>query len=977
VATRVSSPRLVGRQSELDLLTAAFKAAAAEDRATSYLIGGEAGVGKTRLVTELGRRVQDTGGLVAVGACLELVDLALPFGPIVQALRDVFRRLDPETRAAVVGDAEPALARLLPELGPRADGAGDGGAALFEHLVGTIVRLGDYAPTLLVLEDLHWADHSTRHFLIFLARNLRDARVLAVGTFRTDELHRRHPMRSVLAELERSGAVTRTDLSRLDRDEMSELITAIRGEPADSELVDRTFERSDGNVFFAEELLAAEEMCEQTLPNTLRDIVLTRIDALSDTAQRVLRVIAVIGRSADHRLVAAVADIPEPALTEGLREAVATQVLLTDPDGLSYHFRHALAYEAVYEDLLPSERVQLHTRVAEHLERRPDWFDGDAAQLASELACHWNSAHHQRRGLPASIAAAREAAQMYAYAEAQAHLERALAMWSHVPDAQELTGMTHAAVLRDAAEAAQMSGRFDRAVAFIREALDELDPETHPVDAGIAHERLGRYLWQANRPADEYLSENHEAVRLVPSAPPSVERARVLATLGQQLMLAGRNAEAIDVCNEAIAVAQEVGARVEEGHARNSLGAALGGVGRFADGRAELQLARDIANATHSWADVARAAVNYGANLQSSGEHVAAVELSLAGADVARRHGLERACGVFLRLNAAESLYELGRWDEMEEQMREANAVDVEGVDQMRTSRLWAQLYAARGDYEAAAEQLASAHDLHPRTDDKVNELEHLAIAARIRAWSGDAGGAIAIARREVAYHDTPGTCSDLGPTLLAVASSVTDDDATLVEFAATLERWIADCRWGGGAPGDYERVRAQIDAERHRDDAVAWRKVGDSWAAGNRLPRVAYARYREAGAHVTRNELTAAEGCAQEAYEIATRVGFAWLVAQIEQLARAHGLDLGESLRPDSPADAAGLTAREREVLSLLAAGRTNRQIGEQLFISTKTASVHVSNILAKLQVANRGEAAAAARRLGLDGASTSTTAG
>jgi DNA-binding CsgD family transcriptional regulator len=784
-------------------------------------------------------------------------------------------------------------------------------------------------------------------------------------------------MRSVLAELERSGAVTRTDLARLDRDEMSELIGAIRGEPADAELVDRTFERSDGNVFFAEELLAAEEMCAQTLPSSLRDIVLTRIDALSDTAQRVLRVIAVIGRSADHRLVAAVADIPEPDLTEGLREAVATQVLLTDPDGLSYHFRHALAYEAVYEDLLPSERVQLHTRVAEQLERRPDWFDGDAAQLASELACHWNSAHHQRRGLPASIAAARAAEQMYAYAEAQAHLERALAMWPHVPDAEELAGMSHAAVLRDAAEAAQMSGRFDRAVAFIREALAELVPEVHPVDAGIAHERLGRYLWQVNRPAEEYLPENYEAVRLIPSDPPSVERARVLATLGQQLMLAGHNADAIEVCNEAIAVAQQVGARVEEGHARNSLGSALGGVGRYAEGRVELQLARDIANETHSWADVARAAVNYGSNLQSSGEYLAAVEMSLAGAEVARRHGLERACGVFLRLNAAESLYELGRWDEMEEQIREADSVDIEGVDRMRAGRLWAQLNAARGDYVAAAEELVSARGLRSKEDDHLNELEHFAIDARIRAWSGDASGAIEIARAELAHHDTVGACTDVGPTLLAVAASVTDDDATLAQFAATIDRWIADGRWGGGAPGDYARIRAQIDAERHRDDASAWREVGAGWAAGERLPRLAYARYREAGAHVSRGDRPAAETAAQDAYEIATRVGFAWLVARIEALAVTHGLDLGESLRPGSPADAAGLTAREREVLTLLAAGRTNRQIGEELFISTKTASVHVSNILAKLHVANRGEAAAAARRLGLDTPSAAPTAG
>ena len=585
MATRVSSPRLIGRQSELDVLVAAFKAAASEERASTYLIGGEAGVGKTRLVAELAARVEEAGGLVASGSCLEFVHRALPFGPIVQALRDVHRHLDPALQAAVVGDAEPALARLLPELDHRGDDAGDGGAALFEHLLGTIIRLGDRIPTLLLLEDLHWADHSTRDFLVFLARNLRDARVLVVGTFRSDDLHRRHPLRPVLAELERSGAVTRVDLPRFDRDEIAELIAAIRGAVPDADVVRRTFERSDGNAFFAEELLAAEELCADTLPDSLRDIVLARVDALSEPAQRALRVLSVIGRSADYRLVTAVADMPEAELNEGLRDAVAHQVLVAEPDALAYEFRHTLVYEAIYEDLLPSERVRLHTAIADQLEREPDWYNGDATELASELVCHWTSAHDQRRALPATLEAARSAEQMYAYPEALQHTEAALALWGQVPDAPALTGLSHARLLRHAGEIAQMSGRFDRAVAYVREALDEVDAETDPVEAGLAHERLGRFLWGVNRPADEYLVENFKAVELIPPVPPTVERARVLATLGQQLMLAGRNTESIDICWQAIDVAQQVGARVEEGHARNTLGSALGGIGRFDDGR--------------------------------------------------------------------------------------------------------------------------------------------------------------------------------------------------------------------------------------------------------------------------------------------------------------------------------------------------------------------------------------------------------
>ena len=309
--------------------------------------------------------------------------------------------------------------------------------------------------------------------------------------------------------------------------------------------------------------------------------MLARVDALSEPAQRALRVLSVIGRYADYRLVTAVADMPEAELNEGLRDAVAHQVLVAEPDGLAYRFRHALVYEAIYEDLLPSERVRLHVAIAEQLEREPDWFDGDATELASELVCHWTSAHDQRRALPATLEAARSAEQMYAYpGGAAAHRSRA-GVVGQVADAPALTGMSHVRLLRHAGDIAQMAGSFDRAVAYIREAVDEVDPETDPVEAGLAHERLGRYLWQVNRPAEEYLVENFKAVELIPPVPPTVERARVLATLGQQLMLAGRNTESIDICWQAIDVAQQVGARIEEGHARNTLGTALGGIGRL------------------------------------------------------------------------------------------------------------------------------------------------------------------------------------------------------------------------------------------------------------------------------------------------------------------------------------------------------------------------------------------------------------
>jgi len=317
-------------------------------------------------------------------------------------------------------------------------------------------------------------------------------------------------------------------------------------------------------------------------------------------------------------------------------------------------------------------------------------------------------------------------------------------------------------------------------------------------------------------------------------------------------------------------------------------------------------------------------------------------------------------------LNAAESLYELGRWDEAEEQLREAQFIDAPGppIDYMRFREMWALLLAARGRYEEARAQLAHARAIHDSTTD----VFFASIDASIRAWSGDGEGGVALARQACREPRVESACSDAGPELLLVAATVASDTHVVAEFTATMDRWREEGRWGGGQPGDFGLMHEQLVAEQHRDDPDAWRTLADEWESGRRLPKVAYARYRQAAAHAASGDQSAAEAVARDAYSVATRVGFAWITEQIEALARRADLDLGVAIVPESAAERAGLTRREREVLTLLAQGRTNRQIGEELFISTKTASVHVSNILAKLQVANRGEAAAAARRLGLD---------
>jgi DNA-binding CsgD family transcriptional regulator/tetratricopeptide (TPR) repeat protein len=984
VPTRVSSSSFVGRRAELAALEETWKTSVNDQCAGVVLIAGEAGVGKSRLVTELGARLAEPS-LVLVGQCFDLAERALPFGPIVQVLRTLHRNLDQATLDAIVGPARDELAALLPELGAPAR-EGIVSAALFEQLLGLFERLSERVPTLLVLEDLHWADRSTRELFAYLARSLRCASMVLVGTYRSDDLHRRHPLRGLVAELDRSGAVERIDLQPFDLDEVRELIASIRGAEPSVALVDRTFTRSDGNVFFAEELLTVDDDTGRGIPPTLREIVLARVDGLSDRAQRMLRSAAVIGRSADHRLLEAIAGVPHDELLEAAREAVAEHILVPDAEGLEYHFRHALVREAVNDDLLPGDRVALHTRVAEVLTEHPEWMYGGPTQLYAALASHWDAARNAPHALAAALNAARAAERIYAYGDALEHAEHALALWTHVPDAEELVGIDHVALLRYAATQAEMAGVAQRALDYIEAALTETDADADPVTAGLLHERYGRYLWMLGRSWNDILEHCRHAVELVPDEP-SEARAKVVATLGQQLMLAG-DLGAIAVCEDAIKVAQAAGDRVIEGHARNSLGSTLTGIGRMEEGLAELNRSRELAFETCSWTDVARAATNEGAALQTMARDEDALAIWLEGAEVARAHGLDRACGLFLRLNAVESLLRLGRWADADVQLGEVRAANPEGIDEWRLAELESRIAVGRGRLELARDRAAKFEALLGPPDAVRNDLavDHVHIV--IDAWSGDEHGALRRAQ-EALGRPVEGNrlCNDVSldvilDGLAAGASAVlhtSDGEARaaelqrLGEVGRALDDALALERWGGARPGALDALQANVAAECARaigtDGGDVWVAVAQLWDGYGMRPRSAYARFRAAEAFVRDDDRRAATVSARDAFEAATEIGWIFLRDAIASLARRARLDLGKAAgTASSPADRFGLTARELDVLALLGEGRTNRQVADTLFISVKTASVHVSNILAKLGVANRGEAGAAARRLGLD---------
>jgi len=989
---QVTAGRFVGRTQELARLRELL-ARAANGQPLVALLGGEAGVGKTRLVEELAAIAGAQGGRVLRGSCVPLGEEGLPFAPVIEALRGLADQLDPAELAAVAGPARAELGRLVPDLtlngevvaGPAIAGTGQG--LLFELLLGVVKRLADRSPLLLVMEDLHWADRSTRDLLAYLAAALRSGRVLLVGTFRSDELHRLHPLRGLLGELARNRRVQRLELPRFTRAELAEQLAGLLGADPPTRLVEEISTRSLGNPFFAEELLLAGGD-PGVLPPTLREVLLTRVVRLDHRTQQLLRVAAAAGPGATQPLLAAVTGMDDQQLLDGLHEAVDQQLLLPEPSGTGYVFRHALVAEAVYGELLPGERVGLHTALAAALEAGLEVGDAPATQ-AARLAYHWSAAGDRPRALTASIQAAAAAEGVYAYAEAQLQLDRLLALWDQVPDAEARAGVDRVALLARCTFAAYAAGDPARAAELARQALALLDETRQPQRAGLLHEQLARSLRMLGDPAA--LGEHQEAVRLVPSEP-SAERARVLRSLAQYLLvLVNRPAEARAPAEEAIAVAGQVGAAAEEANARVTLGGVLVDLGEVDAGLAELEEARRLATKSGDVVLPLRAIVDQSDALVATGRLDQAATVALAGLDLARRHGLAHFNGPLLATNAAQALVALGRWDQAEQVTREVLETTPSDVASAGLPLIRATLELARGDFDRARARLQAVQRQFPASSPEAQKAGPLfAGLAELALWHGDLDQAKRLVAQAIPLVEANpryaapiyalGLRAEADRAELARArhhGRPAADDGTAAALLDLLDQAAAGPAAAGlpdlaawHALGLAERIR-----QNGRPDPAAWAVAAAGWERLGQPYRIAYARFRQAEAlMVGPGDRGAAAAVLGRAAAITGRLGARPLDGEVKALARRARLDLAlaEDAAPaaavPAPAAKLGLTPREAEVLALVAAGRSNRQIAQALFISPKTVSVHVSNLLAKLGVASRVEAAAIAHRLGLD---------
>ena len=1001
--SRLTSSHFVGRVGELAELELAVREATA-GRSTLVLLGGDSGVGKTRIVSELEQRLSaeaaTAGGdrpavLFLRGDGVEQTDSELPYAPLLSALRPLVRGRHPALGELTAG-SRAQLATILPGLDDdgrvrdeRSDGSGQ--LRLFEAVLELIDLVSEAAPLVLALEDMHWADRSTRTFVAFLARSLRQERVMLLLTYRTDELHRRHPLRPLLSELERLERARRIDLALFDRDELSEALADILGAQPEGPLLERLFARSEGNPLFTEELLAAGLDGRGAAPQSLRDAFMARIERLSPDAQRVARAVAV-GRSLDEAALAAVTELGGDALLTALREAVAEQVLVEVKDEC-FGFRHALLREALIDDLLPGERAQLHLALAGYLESMCEAGDERELERTTTVAGHYASAGDQPSALRSTVRAAHAAECVLAYGEAADLYENALELWARVDDAETVAGLDHVALLARGGRAHRIAGDRDRAEGLLREALKELGPTRDPARFASLLGSQARTIWSLNR-GEEAVAMTERALSILPPDDPLGVRPYLLAHLTRTRFLRGRFREAAIDGELALQAAREAGDQSSESEMLNTLGMAQAALGDVDQGLERLRQAVEVARAS---GDVDNLATAY-SNLADTLSMVGRTQDALATAQEGMAATPRRLSRVYdwMKLTVSETAYAAGEWDTSEEYLI-GGGTRLLGVARIFAHEREAELALGTGDEARAQAALDAAEPLvqvsaEPQWIGMYGVLRGELCRRQRHLEGAQAAVQDALDRLEVCTDDVMriARVSVVGARLEADRAQRARDlretgqrrDA-LARATIHVERLDAAAAEGGPVERAYlAEARAELARARDKGGAREWALTATAWDEVQRPYPAATARWRQAEALVAGGNRTEAAKVAARGASGGTSARLGVARGGADHARRSRPARAGprpgrrrrgrqreprrSTARVDEP-DPFGLTPRERQVLGLLAQGATNRQIGAALFMAEKTASVHVSRILAKLDVQGRTEAAAVAHRLHL----------
>lgn len=867
----MDQPGLLERDDQLGVLHGSASEVAAHGHGRVLLVFGEAGIGKTALLRqfrdELPRRVTRLWG-----TC-DALFTPRPLGPLLEPIAE----LGGEPRALIAAGARP-----------------------FDVAIALVESLRAIAPAVLIIEDLHWADEATLDVVRIVARHAEDAALLLVLSYRSDEVHRDHPLRVVLGGLPAGDAVTRVELGRLSRDTVGEL--AARSGLDAGEL----YARTAGNPFFVTETMAAGTAL---VPETIRDAVHARIARLSSSARAVLDAVAIVPQRAEVWLLEALTD----GALDALDECLGSGVLRAEVDGVV--FRHELARLAVEESLPPHRAVALHRRALAAL--------ADPALAAPDLA---RLAHHAEAAgdgpavLRYAPAAGERAAALGSPREAEHHYWRALRF------ADGIEPVARAEMLERFADHAYVSDMRSEAVDAIDEAIAIRRRAGDPLLEGAAIRRRVKLLACIGR-THEAVDSAREAIRVLEQAPPGAELARAYSALAGVSMLSHDPATTIEWGAKAIALADEVGDREALVHALTDVGTIELDIGDPA-GQVKLERSLELARQWHLGPDTARAYVNLSSTLTYGGRFKEALSWIERGIDYTRELGLEAWLNCLISLRGVVELA-LGRWDEAAATATTILEGPRDAVIGPRSEALvtLALVRARRGDpgyWPLLDEAWARAIG----ADD--HQLLAPAAAARAEAaWLEGRPDAIG-AETEYAYD----TACRLGEP--------------------TNAGWLACWRATAGLPveppdGLPERYRLQLAGE-------------PELAAG--LFRAEGALYDAAVALVPSTNGALLRDALDQLRGLGARPAAAIVSRRLRELGERQ---VPRGPRASTAENPAGLTNRELEVLPLLAEGLRNAEIAQRLVLSEKTVDHHVSAILRKLGVSTRGQAGAAAGRLGL----------
>ncbi|KQY57086.1 hypothetical protein ASD66_14975 [Nocardioides sp. Root151] len=933
------------------------------------LLAGDAGVGKTRLLTELRDVAFAEGWQVVAGHCLDFGDSALPYLPFSEVMGRLATDL-PDVVDTVAG-MHPGLGRLQPGRRMLSGDAGEGSvdrSDIFEAVHALLEAAAAKAPTLLVIEDAHWADQSTRDLISFLCSRPFLEPVAMVVSYRAEDLHRRHPLRAQVAEWSRIRGVERLMLSPLGPAAVRELIRELHPDTLTESGVSDIVDRAEGNAFFVEELVGAT--WASRVPEDLADLLLVRLDRLDDVGRQVVRAISVAGRRVSHRLLVEASGVSEGDLDRALRSAVDSHVLVTSRDD-AYAFRHALLAEAIYDDLLPGERVRLHASYAGALR------DGRAGGTAAELAHHARAARDFATALDASIRAGDEAMAVGGPQEASRHYEHALEIASDPKLAADID-VTDLVV--KASDALLAVGQPHRGLTLLERHLASLSDDTDPEALAHLHLAAAQTAQLFDNDAN-WEAHAEQGYALIPTEP-TRGRAKLLAIFARVMLGSDTKERAREAAMEALALS--------ETHSLSKTAADVTVTMVGLDKRVpmeELEVALEDAVRrgleTGAINSELRALYLLGRAYQDRGRFTEACEAFARGTARAKEAGVPWAPYAFdCRFQHAQIAYVVGMWESvlaltdmtgqspptMAEDMLVALRLAVltarggaHATELRRLRKHWARdgvlaIISAPVEIEALgrAAKPQAVVDTHDLVIDTLTPNWPELFQARVRLSTVTI--AALSASVPVMSTDERATYAATAEKLLAVGHRVLDAAAE----SAVL--WGPEGRaWGKRLDAEILRFRwlAGIDTPPVDDLIEIWRETVILFEDFGHALELAWARTHLASVLRASGDVAGARELADLARESAQTLGAKPVLDALKSLGTTP-------VRAESAASTT-LTPRETEILTLVAVGRTNGEIAKQLFISVKTVSVHVSNILGKLGASGRTEAAAIGRRRGL----------